>query len=853
MFELRAWAVLGLTWMVFQAGAQARVVPLAVNAEEVVLTNTGSPTPALSRAIFDRALPDRLVRTGAELGPRVFELFKSRCAECHRPGGIGEDGIKDILDRDQLVAAGDVIPERADSSPLYRSVKSNRMPQGSQKLTNEEKGLIQAWIQEGALAFVPAPPTNSVDFVTPEQTLKLVTADFAAVRKSSRPFIRYLSMAHLKNTGVSSEELDLHRQAIFKLLNSLSWRRQLSMPQSVGGDGTLWRVDLRDYGFKSELWDELGRGDVMAQVMRQAGGAAYTALQKEMGAGSMPLLRADWFVATAGSPFFYYRFLSLPEQLSTLEKILQVDSQLDFEQGRIVRSGFDNSGVSSNNRVIQRHESVYGAYWKSYDFADSTGKHNVLNFPFGPEAQSTSALNRKVFEFAGGEMIFNLPNGLQGYFLADAKGKRLDEAPIAIVADRLRPERPVVTNGISCISCHQGGIFHKKDQIRPFVEKNASFAQAEKEKVSDLHPLESEFKRVVEQDAERFRKALDAIKVSVSGQEPVYVSERSFVAPLPLSRVMAELGLSVQALEDSEIRRRAQASQTMTDLLQRLSESDSAVPRREFEALSLELAQALWLGGGTIPPPSPGAPGSGPLGMSFVRLEPAIFQMGSPENEEGRSSDERLHEVRLTREFEIQTTHVTQAQYIEIMRVNPSNFQKREHCPESFTKVRGIGACPNHPVEKVSWDDAQNLITKLNATADDGYRYRLPSEAEWEHASRGGAQTAYSFGNDPSPLLQFGWFNDNSKGQTQAVASLKPNAYGLYDMHGNVWQWVQDFAGDYPASSATDPQGPPSGLVRVYRGGGWFNSPQSLRSAVRNGLPPFKSSSDIGFRLLRTR
>jgi formylglycine-generating enzyme required for sulfatase activity len=152
----------------------------------------------------------------------------------------------------------------------------------------------------------------------------------------------------------------------------------------------------------------------------------------------------------------------------------------------------------------------------------------------------------------------------------------------------------------------------------------------------------------------------------------------------------------------------------------------------------------------------------------------------------------------------------------------------------------------------VSWNDAQIFISRLNSTRRDGHFYRLPTEAEWEYAARAGTQTAYSFGNDPSRLFQYGWFSGNSGNQTHEVASLEANPLGLYDMQGNVWQWVQDFHGDYGNSQTVDPAGPSSGSYRVFRGGSWYNDAQGLRSANRSGGYLTRRNSAVGFRLVRT-
>jgi formylglycine-generating enzyme required for sulfatase activity len=166
----------------------------------------------------------------------------------------------------------------------------------------------------------------------------------------------------------------------------------------------------------------------------------------------------------------------------------------------------------------------------------------------------------------------------------------------------------------------------------------------------------------------------------------------------------------------------------------------------------------------------------------------------------------------------------------------------------------------NRPVEQVSWNDAQEFIKKLNDTLKDGYKYRLPTEAEWEFAvrERGTKKTAYFFGDDASKLSQFAWFSDNSGGQTHDVNdnglnSRNKNGLGLVDMSGNVWQWCEDIKGDYPNGAVTNPTGATSGSSRVLRGGSWNFSAQGLRSAGRDGYGPGVRSSFIGFRLVRTR
>lgn len=228
------------------------------------------------------------------------------------------------------------------------------------------------------------------------------------------------------------------------------------------------------------------------------------------------------------------------------------------------------------------------------------------------------------------------------------------------------------------------------------------------------------------------------------------------------------------------------------------------------------------------------------------------IRLGSPVDEQGRwSGIEDQHEVTLTQSFEMQATPVTQLQWALVMRENPSH-----HKMDGFKmEIDGIEIemHPNRPVEHVSWDEIQNFIQKLNKM-DSTYHYRLATEAEWEYAARGGSQEPYSFGRDTQELRDYGWYLDFiSENRTHDVAALKPNAYGLYDMHGNVEEWVHDRWGPVRPVHAVDPTGPSTGSQRVLRGGSADTQADYLRSASRSAIDAAGRSSSIGFRLVRTR
>ena len=226
--------------------------------------------------------------------------------------------------------------------------------------------------------------------------------------------------------------------------------------------------------------------------------------------------------------------------------------------------------------------------------------------------------------------------------------------------------------------------------------------------------------------------------------------------------------------------------------------------------------------------------------MEFVWIEPGVFQMGSPSSEPDRSSDEGpLHEVEISEGFWLGKYEVTQGEWESVMGSNPSHYTGDDR----------------RPVEQISWNDVQGFIATLNDAAGSDV-YRLPTEAEWEYACRAGTQTRWSLGDDDgddeSLLGNYAWYyGNNSPSGTKVVGQKEPSGWGLYDMHGNVWEWVQDWYGSYNSSRQVDPQGPSTGSRRVFRGGYFRNLALDVRSAIRHRDSPGGRGSLLGVRLLR--
>src|SRR5260221_2084493 len=236
----------------------------------------------------------------------------------------------------------------------------------------------------------------------------------------------------------------------------------------------------------------------------------------------------------------------------------------------------------------------------------------------------------------------------------------------------------------------------------------------------------------------------------------------------------------------------------------------------------------------------------------FGKFPGGSVQRGSTKRWANRGNGETLQTVTISHDFEMAVTVATQLQWFLVTGNNPSYFKSQQYCQSDYISKNGTDLCPNNPVEQVSWDDVQAFIAKLNQ-GNYGYTYRLPTEAEWEYAARAGTQTAYYFGDDATQLDANGWYYDNSGKQTHAVGGKTANAFGLYDMAGNVFEWTQDWYGPYSNSRVTDPTGASSGSFRVVRGGGGGMYAEYCRSAFRYFLVAGLRGYGLGFLLVRTQ
>lgn len=520
----------------------------------------------------------------------ALAVFQTHCYRCHGQDGSVEGGLNFILDRDKLVARKKITPGSVEQSPVYRRMAAGKMPPADvqPRPTAQEMDTVKRWIEAGAHPVV----NNARKVVHEAEAYEWMLADLEKVDRRARRFVRYFTLVPLANGGAGPDELQTYRNALSKLLNSLSWHPKLTNPKPIDPAGLVLRIDLRDFQWDANLWNRL-LNEYPYGILHDTA----TAKAVLVATGTrMPAVRADWFVATASRAPLYYDLLQIPTNLSELERQLRVDTALNIQQERIARAGFIGSGVSRNNRILERHDSQNGAYWRSYDF-DAVqqnlverdlllpDRRNVFAYPLGP------GLTDNTFLHAGGEVIFELPNGLHAFVLVDANNLRLNKGPQQIVSDPKRPDRAVEA-GISCMSCHITGILPKDDMIRDHVGKNPkAFSRADADLARALYPPKDVMRAFMDDDARRFQKALAATGNKVSANEVVNTVTVRYEADVDLPTLAAEFGLDPKALQE-----RLTGESALARNLGALKVAEATVPRQVVVQAFADVVKEFRLG-----------------------------------------------------------------------------------------------------------------------------------------------------------------------------------------------------------------------------------------------------------------
>ena len=478
-----------------------------------------------------------------QIAQDAYAIFEQSCLICHGPDGAYKETL--LIERNALIDKGTVVPGNPDASELYNRLlitdTAKRMPLGQPQLSTQAIDTIRNWILAGTPDWAATTTING-NFITPSEVLNTIETHLMSLSSFDRAFARYFTLTHLYNAGETAGILQEYRKGLYKLVNSLSWGSTVTNPQPIDPQGTILYIDLRHYEWdRNDGWTKI-EGAYPYHI--SFGAPAQTALKEQLGRlqgemkSDIPSVHADWFVATASLPPLYHDLLSLPSTDRELETRLEVDvsqNLLNAPGVRVWRAGTNDSGVSTNNRVLERHTSRYGAYWKSYDFAGSVGTQNIFNHPLS-------------FTHDGGEVVFNLPNGLQGYYLANASGFRLDAAPINIVSNPAASD-PTVRNGLSCMGCHTEGMKTFEDQVRPVIESNATPAY-DKEQALRLYVEQSKMDALLLEDMERYKEALEATGGVLGGIEPISRFHEAFEGTVDAAYAAAVVGLETEVFQE---------------------------------------------------------------------------------------------------------------------------------------------------------------------------------------------------------------------------------------------------------------------------------------------------------------
>jgi len=529
-------------------------------------SSTGNPGPAPTNSggpAGPSTEPTSMIEAQA-LG--ILEL---NCGSCH--GAANYANINYITNRDSLIANGKILEGDPDNSPIYLRMLTNQMPPIGiidQRPSAGDIEIIKLWI-EGMKDIEEC--TNNGAFVDMDTMFSTMLADINSIDQQDRQFIRYISVANAFNAGACGSDIEREQYALIKVVQHLSIEAQITPPYPVDNRGLLYRVDMRDYGWNRAVEVKPGFSKVVGGVVVDedpnavpfvdlweaalATAAPYNVEWTGDDADEVkrqtntlfPIVQSDAFIEATMTENLYYAFIDAPATLPELYAQLGVDEQEQIDERRMVRAGFATSGVSKQERILDRFEidtQNGGSIWVSYDFADNGNQNqSIYSDPLGENE-------------AGGEMIYNLPNGLQGYYVAanDANQNRLTEAPTDVVVDPAQVKRlGAVTNGISCMSCHQDGIIQFTDTVREWVLNDpTSYDQDTFELVRELYPTNDDMLDIVEEDKEFFQIRLEESGVPLDIADP---SDRVFldfeIAPVLLNRAAGDLMVTSKLLEDN--------------------------------------------------------------------------------------------------------------------------------------------------------------------------------------------------------------------------------------------------------------------------------------------------------------
>lgn len=525
-----------------------------------------------------------------QLPAKAAKILNDYCFRCHRGAGSSAGRYSFNAKRvDTMVDESMIVAGNSEESELARAVSQGRMPPRNQaglpRPSADEVAILKQWIDSGAQEF-PSPQRRP--FMSLQTVMKRI-AQHNREQTRSRKDIRYFTLANLYNDpGVDDRQLRMTRAALAKAINSLSWQ-PIVLPQAIDPEQTIFAVDISKLGWGREHWAAIVAEypyEIDSESLDSNANGSDAASLRQIDADLATLngndrmvrhVRADWFISIGLRPKLYHKLLydlTLPELRNRPDNPKNVnnpksmtDRDLEKHLGlnvldnifgqpvKAARAGFNESGISGQNRSVERHEppARQAYYWKSYDFLESNPRATLAGFPLGPARGKDQ--DEFAFNHDGGEFLYSLPNGLQGYLLATGKGDRIDAGPIEIVGDALKTSgNQLIVNGLSCIVCHRQGIIEPPpDEVRGSALVFGEIL----DRVRDLYPSADRMQALVEKDEKAFTDVAhaliqpyllqgeDAKADVVQLPEPVgEVAKKYLLEPMNLDTVASELYLS---------------------------------------------------------------------------------------------------------------------------------------------------------------------------------------------------------------------------------------------------------------------------------------------------------------------
>lgn len=519
----------------------------------------------------------------------AFRVLEKHCARCHQDGRLSRlkpaKNFGNILHLDEIARDPNlVLPGNPDASPLYNQIARQSMPydvyqefSGGAEPTEADLLALRGWIEE--LGKKRLARCEGRKLIPNQGVWSAIAADLRKQPGERRAGMRYISLSHLYSACSSDKAMNVYRLAVVKLLNSLSRNEHVLTLRTIDSGQTVIAFHLDDLAWDRADWNRV----LVSYPYAMPAGSDDAAYVETVTETPLAWVRGDWFAYSASRPPLYHDLLKLPTTFAHLQQLLGVDVAANIETNAARRAGFQDSLISRNNRLIERHPAPGGVFWTSYDFEGNRSRQDLFEYPLGPGEGD-------VFQHDGGETVFSLRNGFNGYFLNTKIGRRLDFGPTTIVQDQSQRDLRV-TNGISCMGCHVQGYRKASDEIRAHVLASKSFPDDVRDKVAALYAEPAEMNRLLDTDIARFRKAMQAAGIDPDldfhGVEIINALSHCFARDVDLRLAAAEFGMGEQEFlaaldggsgEAHRMRRRLQ---------------QGTVPRDTFEAQFASLVEAV--------------------------------------------------------------------------------------------------------------------------------------------------------------------------------------------------------------------------------------------------------------------